>query len=150
MGTGLKSRTLGIIGFGRIGRLVAHYGRAFGMDVVVLAMRAESTHAAEADGFELSRSARTSSKIRCRRLSLEIDSGNVRVNSDGRSFEDEADRAVRKYEPERRDDLTRSRDQSPLNRASSNARRTISRPTRPNRSITQQNFTSANDRRTWQ
>lgn len=35
LGTVLKGRTLGIWGFGRIGRLVAGYGKAFGMNVTV-------------------------------------------------------------------------------------------------------------------
>jgi D-3-phosphoglycerate dehydrogenase len=34
VGTGLRGRTLGILGFGRIGGAVAGYGRAFGMNVV--------------------------------------------------------------------------------------------------------------------
>jgi D-3-phosphoglycerate dehydrogenase len=35
LGTSLKGRTLGIWGFGRIGQLVAGYGKAFGMRVVI-------------------------------------------------------------------------------------------------------------------
>lgn len=35
MGRTLRSKTLGILGFGRIGSVVAGYGRAFGMDVLV-------------------------------------------------------------------------------------------------------------------
>lgn len=35
LGTMLKGKTLGIWGYGRIGRLVAGYGKAFGMNVVV-------------------------------------------------------------------------------------------------------------------
>ena len=35
LGTTLKGRTLGIWGYGRIGQLVARYGLAFGMEVVV-------------------------------------------------------------------------------------------------------------------
>jgi D-3-phosphoglycerate dehydrogenase len=35
LGTALKGRTLGIWGYGRIGRLVAGYGKAFGMKVVI-------------------------------------------------------------------------------------------------------------------
>ena len=35
LGTGLKGRTLGIFGYGKIGSLVARYGRAFEMDVLV-------------------------------------------------------------------------------------------------------------------
>jgi len=36
MGYALRAKTLGIYGFGRIGRVVAGYGRAFGMKVIVL------------------------------------------------------------------------------------------------------------------
>jgi D-3-phosphoglycerate dehydrogenase len=51
MGVGqtLRSRTLGIYGYGRIGRVVAGYGRAFGMRVVVWA-RPGSLAAALDDG----------------------------------------------------------------------------------------------------
>jgi D-3-phosphoglycerate dehydrogenase len=51
LGTVLKGRTLGIWGYGRIGRLVAGYGRAFGMRVLVWG-RAASREAAVADGHE--------------------------------------------------------------------------------------------------
>jgi D-3-phosphoglycerate dehydrogenase / 2-oxoglutarate reductase len=51
VGMVLAGRTLGVWGYGRIGKLVAHYGRAFGMNVQVWG-RAESRAAAIADGFE--------------------------------------------------------------------------------------------------
>jgi D-3-phosphoglycerate dehydrogenase len=35
VGSSLRGKTLGIYGYGRIGRVVAGYGRAFGMDVLV-------------------------------------------------------------------------------------------------------------------
>lgn len=50
-GTGLRDRTLGIFGYGRIGSLVAGYGRAFGMKVLVWG-REGSLARAQADGFE--------------------------------------------------------------------------------------------------
>ena len=50
LGTVLKGRTLGIWGYGRIGSLVAGYGRAFGMEVVVWASEASRLRAA-ADGY---------------------------------------------------------------------------------------------------
>jgi D-3-phosphoglycerate dehydrogenase len=57
VGRSLRGRTLGIHGYGRIGRVVADYGRAFGMEVQVLAR--ESSHPrALADGHELARSRR--------------------------------------------------------------------------------------------
>jgi D-3-phosphoglycerate dehydrogenase / 2-oxoglutarate reductase len=52
MGTGLRGRTLGIWGYGKIGTLVAGYGRAFGMDVRVWG-REGSLSRARADGFAL-------------------------------------------------------------------------------------------------
>jgi D-3-phosphoglycerate dehydrogenase len=50
LGTGLRGRTLGIWGYGKIGTLVAGYGRAFGMDVLVWG-REGSLSRAGADGF---------------------------------------------------------------------------------------------------
>jgi len=51
LGVALKGRTLGIWGYGRIGRLVAGYGRAFGMRVVVWGSDA-SRDAAQRDGHQ--------------------------------------------------------------------------------------------------
>lgn len=50
MGVGLRGRTLGIFGYGKIGSLVAGYGRAFGMNVLVWG-REGSLARARADGF---------------------------------------------------------------------------------------------------
>jgi D-3-phosphoglycerate dehydrogenase len=52
MGVGqtLRGRTLGVYGYGRIGSVVAGYGRAFGMDVLVWA-RPPSLERARADGY---------------------------------------------------------------------------------------------------
>lgn len=50
LGTGLRGRTLGIWGYGKIGSLVAGYGRAFAMDVLVWG-REGSLARAGADGF---------------------------------------------------------------------------------------------------
>ncbi|QTD44272.1 D-2-hydroxyacid dehydrogenase family protein [Ottowia testudinis] len=49
LGTVLRGRTLGIWGYGKIGELVAGYGRAFGMQVMVWGS-AESMARARADG----------------------------------------------------------------------------------------------------
>ncbi|SNS13845.1 D-3-phosphoglycerate dehydrogenase [Noviherbaspirillum humi] len=49
LGRSLKGRTLGIWGYGRIGSLVAGYGRAFGMQVVIWGSDA-SRQRAQADG----------------------------------------------------------------------------------------------------
>jgi D-3-phosphoglycerate dehydrogenase len=51
LGTVLKGRTLAIWGYGRIGRMVAGYGKAFGMKVVVWG-RDASREAAERDGHQ--------------------------------------------------------------------------------------------------
>ena len=50
LGRKLKGRTLAIWGYGRIGRLVAGYGKAFGMDVMVWG-RPASLAAAQQDGL---------------------------------------------------------------------------------------------------
>lgn len=51
LGVVLKGRTLGLWGYGRIGQLVAGYGRAFGMNVLVWGSEA-SRYKARADGCE--------------------------------------------------------------------------------------------------
>lgn len=50
IGRTLRSKTLGIYGYGRIGRVVASYGRAFAMNVVVWG-RDQSRAKAQADGY---------------------------------------------------------------------------------------------------
>jgi len=50
VGTTLRGKTLGIYGYGRIGSVVAGYGRAFGMNVLVWA-RPPSLAAARSDGY---------------------------------------------------------------------------------------------------
>ena len=50
LGRALSGRTLGILGYGRIGRAVAAYGDAFGMRVVVTGGREGSRERAEASG----------------------------------------------------------------------------------------------------
>jgi D-3-phosphoglycerate dehydrogenase / 2-oxoglutarate reductase len=50
LGTVLKARTLGIWGYGKIGQLVAGYGKAFGMDVMVWGSD-ESRNKAIQDGY---------------------------------------------------------------------------------------------------
>ena len=51
LGVVLKGRTLGIWGYGKIGRIVAGYGRAFGMNVLVWGGQA-SRETALADGYQ--------------------------------------------------------------------------------------------------
>ena len=50
LGTVLRGKTLGVWGYGKIGQLVAGYGRAFGMAVQVWGSEASRAHAM-ADGF---------------------------------------------------------------------------------------------------
>ena len=51
LGTGLRGRTLGVIGYGTIGKQVAGFGKAFGMKVLV-SSRERGLTAARADGHE--------------------------------------------------------------------------------------------------
>ena len=51
LGTAARGRTLGILGYGRIGGAVAGYGKAFGMKVLAWG-REKSLERARADGFE--------------------------------------------------------------------------------------------------
>jgi D-3-phosphoglycerate dehydrogenase / 2-oxoglutarate reductase len=52
LGSVLKGKTLGIWSYGKIGQIIAGYGRAFGMRVIVWG-RDASLERAQADGFEL-------------------------------------------------------------------------------------------------
>ncbi|AIV85797.1 3-phosphoglycerate dehydrogenase [Burkholderia pseudomallei] len=55
LGQVLRGQTLGIWGYGKVGRLVASYGKAFGMNVLIWG-REHSLEAARADGFEAAES----------------------------------------------------------------------------------------------
>lgn len=55
VGSVLKGKTLGIWSYGKIGQIMAGYGRAFGMRVIVWGGEA-SRERAQADGFELAES----------------------------------------------------------------------------------------------
>ena len=70
LGTGLHGRTLGIFGYGRIGSVVAGYGRAFGMKVVVWG-RENSLTKGTADGYEAA-SSQTAFFEQCDVVSLHI------------------------------------------------------------------------------
>ncbi len=52
IGSTLRGKTLGIYGYGRIGTVVAGYGRAFGMNILVWA-RPATLAAANADGYAI-------------------------------------------------------------------------------------------------
>jgi D-3-phosphoglycerate dehydrogenase len=54
VGSTLRGKTLGIYGYGRIGAVVAGYGKAFGMNVLVWA-RAASLERARAEGYATAR-----------------------------------------------------------------------------------------------
>jgi D-3-phosphoglycerate dehydrogenase len=55
LGRSLKGKTLGIWGYGKIGRIIAGYGKAFGMRVVIWGREA-SREMAEKDGYHLAES----------------------------------------------------------------------------------------------
>ncbi|MGV2288506.1 D-2-hydroxyacid dehydrogenase family protein [Trinickia sp. YCB016] len=55
LGQVLRGQTLGIWGYGKVGRLVAGYGKAFGMKVMVWG-REHSLEAAKADGYDVAES----------------------------------------------------------------------------------------------
>lgn len=55
LGSVLKGKTLGIWGYGRIGQLVARYGQAFGMQVVIWGREASCTKA-RSDGLQVATS----------------------------------------------------------------------------------------------
>lgn len=55
IGQVLRGQTLGIWGYGKIGRLIAGYGRAFGMRVLIWG-REMSRTSAQADGYEVAES----------------------------------------------------------------------------------------------
>ena len=55
VGFGLRGKTLGVYGYGRIGAVIAGYGKAFGMKVLVWAREA-SLARARADGYSAARS----------------------------------------------------------------------------------------------
>ncbi len=55
VGSVLKGKTLGLWSYGRIGQIMAGYGRAFGMRVIIWGSQA-SRERAQADGFEIAAS----------------------------------------------------------------------------------------------
>ena len=58
VGSSLRGKTLGIYGYGRIGSVVAGYGKAFGMNVLVWA-RPSTLSQARADGYAVARNKET-------------------------------------------------------------------------------------------
>jgi D-3-phosphoglycerate dehydrogenase len=55
VGNDLRGKTLGIYGYGRIGSVVAGYGKAFGMNILVWAREGSLVHA-RSDGYATARS----------------------------------------------------------------------------------------------
>src|SRR5262249_14704842 len=55
VGNTLRGKTLGVYGYGRIGAVVAGYGKAFGMNVLAWA-REKSREQARSDGYEIAAS----------------------------------------------------------------------------------------------
>jgi D-3-phosphoglycerate dehydrogenase / 2-oxoglutarate reductase len=53
LGVSLRGRTLGIAGYGKIGSVVAEYGKAFGMKVIVWGEREDSAQRGAEDGYEV-------------------------------------------------------------------------------------------------
>ena len=98
VGNGLRGKTLGIFGYGRIGGVVAGYGKAFGMNVLVWA-REESLKRARSDGYAaaLSKEAFFSE---CDVLSLQMRGrSNARHRDRRRPCPDETDRFASQYQP---------------------------------------------------
>lgn len=89
LGTVLKGRTLGIWGYGKIGQLVAGYGRAFGMRVVIWG-REPSRETALRDGHEVAAS-REQFFSECDVLTLHL-----RLNEDTRGIVTAGDLALMK------------------------------------------------------
>ena len=99
VGHTLRGKTLGIYGYGRIGAVVAGYGKAFGMKVLVWA-REPALAKARADGYETAAS-KAAFFEQCDVLSLHmrlVDATRGIVTA-SRSGAHEADGAVGQYQP---------------------------------------------------
>ena len=98
-GAALRGKTLGIYGYGRIGAVVAGYGKAFGMDVRVWAREA-SLARARADGYAASRSKEAFFE-ECDVISLHmrLRRRDARHRDGRRPRAHEADRAARQHQP---------------------------------------------------
>ena len=92
VGHTLRGKTLGIYGYGRIGAVVAGYGKAFGMNVLVWA-REKALAQARADGYATAR--QQGSLFRAMRRALAAHAAgrcDARHRHAGRPGADEADR----------------------------------------------------------
>ncbi len=84
LGLSLRGHTLGIFGYGQIGSLVAGYGRAFGMHVLVWGREGSLTRA-KADGFEAAANQRTlfeQSDVLCLHLKLTTETREIVTAAD--------------------------------------------------------------------
>ena len=70
VGSTLAGKTLGIFGYGRIGRTIANYGRAFGMKILIWASEASRSQA-KVDGFDVAKD-KTTFFEECDILSLHL------------------------------------------------------------------------------
>jgi D-3-phosphoglycerate dehydrogenase / 2-oxoglutarate reductase len=108
VGTTLRGKTLGIYGYGRIGSVVAGYGRAFGMKVLVW-VRPQTLAAARNDGYATAPSEEAFFADRDV-ISLHmrlVDATPHRHRSRSRAYE--ADRASGQYQPRAADRAWRAR-----------------------------------------
>ena len=103
VGHTLRGKTLGIYGYGRIGAVVAGYGKAFGMRVLVWA-REKALAQARADGYETAR--QQGRLLRAMRRALAAYAPgrrHPRHRHLGRSGADETDGARGQHQPRRAD-----------------------------------------------
>ena len=95
LGLGLRGRTLGIFGYGKIGSIVAGYGRAFGMRVLVWG-REGSLGRASADAYE------TATSQRALFAEADVVCLHVKLSAETRAIVT-ADRPARQHQPRRAD-----------------------------------------------
>ena len=80
LGVSVSGKTLGIVGYGKIGQRIARYGKAFGMRVVVFGHRPTTIERARADGIDVIED-RREFFVRADFVSLHL-----RLNADTRGF----------------------------------------------------------------
>ena len=109
IGQTLRGKTLGIYGYGRIGSVVAGYGRAFGMNVLVWA-RPAALAAARADGYAAAPGKEAFFARMRRDLAPHAPrAGDAPHRDRRRSRAHEADRAFGQYQPGAADRAGRAR-----------------------------------------
>jgi D-3-phosphoglycerate dehydrogenase / 2-oxoglutarate reductase len=80
LGESVHGKTLGIVGYGKIGQRIARYGKAFGMKVVVLGHRLSTAERARADGMSVVENPRDFF------TNVDFASLHLRLNDDTRNF----------------------------------------------------------------